>query len=155
MAKVSAIPPRPLQSAPLRPAASGVIPQALRWPPFALGRVHGRAQCGQLELCATVPLIARNLLESIRLLANAARIFAERCLAGLDANRGHAASLVEQSLAMATALAPRIGYDRAAEIAKASTESGRSVRELCLERGVLPPEELAELLDPLAQTGRR
>jgi aspartate ammonia-lyase len=61
---------------------------------------------------------------------------------------------VEHSLAMATALAPRIGYDRAAEIAKASVESGRSVRELCLERGVLPPDELAALLDPLAQTGR-
>jgi fumarate hydratase class II len=109
---------------------------------------------GQLELCAMIPLIARNLLESIRLLANASRVFAQRCLAGLEANRGRAASLVEQSLAMATALVPRIGYDRAAEIAKASAESGRSVRELCLERRVLPPEELARLLDPLALTGR-
>jgi len=109
---------------------------------------------GQLELCAMLPLIARNLLASIQLLANAARLFAERCLAGLEANRARAASLVEHSLAMATALAPRIGYDRAAEIAKASVESGRSVRELCLERGVLPPDELAALLDPLAQTGR-
>ena len=111
-------------------------------------------QWGQLDLNTMLPLIARNLLESIRLLANASRVFAQRCLAGLEANRGRAASLVEQSLAMATALVPRIGYDRAAEIAKASAESGRSVRELCLERRVLPPEELARLLDPLALTGR-
>jgi fumarate hydratase class II len=110
---------------------------------------------GQLELCAMIPLIARNLLESIRLLANVSRLFAGRCLAGLEADRARAAAGVEQSLAMATALVPRIGYDRAAEIAKASAESGRTVREICLERNVLPPDELAALLDPRAQTGAR
>jgi len=102
-----------------------------------------------------IPLIARNLLESIRLLANASRLFAERCLAGLEADRERAAEGVERSLGMATALAPRIGYDRAAEIAKASAETGRTVREICLERGLLPPAELAALLDAHAQTGKR
>ena len=110
---------------------------------------------GQLELCAMIPLMARNLLESIRLLSNASRLFAERCIAGLEADRARAALGVERSLAMATALVPRIGYDRAAEIAKASAETGRTVREICIERRVLPPAELAALLDPLAQTGKR
>ncbi len=108
---------------------------------------------GQLELNAFVPLIARNLLESIELLAAACRIFAERCLAGLEADRERAAASVEQSLAMATALVPEIGYDAAAEIAKEAFASGRTVREVCLERGGLAPERLEALLDPRRQTG--
>jgi len=108
---------------------------------------------GQLELNAMIPLITRNLLESIRLLANAARLFAERCIDGLEADRARAAELVERSLAMVTVLAPRIGYDRAAAIAKQAAETGRTVREICTEQAVLPPDELAALLDPRAQTG--
>jgi fumarate hydratase class II len=108
---------------------------------------------GQLELNAMIPLIARNLLESIRLLAHAARLFAERCIDGLEADRERAAALVEQSLAMVTALAPRIGYDHAAAIAREAAESGRTVREVCLARQVLPREELEALLDARAQTG--
>jgi fumarate hydratase class II len=111
------------------------------------------ALTGQLELNAMIPLIARNLLESIRLLANVARVFVDRCLAGLEADRERAATLVERSLAMVTALAPRVGYDRAAEIAKAAAESGRTVREVCLERQVLPRDELERLLDARLQTG--
>ena len=108
---------------------------------------------GQLELNAMIPLIARNLLESIRLLAAAARLFAERCIDGIEADRERAAELVERSLAMVTVLAPRIGYDRAAEIAKEAARSGRTVREICLEQGVLPADELAALLDARSQTG--
>ena len=107
---------------------------------------------GQLELNAMIPLITRNLLESIRLLANVARVFVERCLAGLEADADRAAAWVEQSLALATALVPRLGYDRAAEIAKRAAASGRSVREVCLEEGVLDAEELDALLDPRRQT---
>jgi fumarate hydratase class II len=110
------------------------------------------AMGGQLELCAAVPLVARNLLESIRLLANATRVFSERCIAGVEANRERAAAGVEGSLALATALVPRLGYDRAAEIARAAADSGRSIREVCLEQGVLPADELGALLDPRAQT---
>jgi fumarate hydratase class II len=108
---------------------------------------------GQLELNAMIPLIARNLLESIRLLANAVRLFAERCIEGLEADRERAAALVEHSLAMVTALAPRIGYERAAAIAREAAETGRTVREVCLARAVLPRAELDALLDARAQTG--
>ena len=109
---------------------------------------------GQLELNTFLPLIARNLLQSIRLLSSAARLFAERCVDGLDADRARAAALVEQSLMLATALAPRIGYDAAAELAKAALASGRSLREVARERRVLPDEELDALLDPRRQTGQ-
>jgi len=108
---------------------------------------------GHLELNVFIPLIVRNLLESIRLLANVSDIFAEKCLAGTEADAERAASLVEGSLAMVTVLAPRIGYDAAAQIAKESYQTGRTVRELCLEREVLPAEELERLLDPRTQTG--
>jgi fumarate hydratase class II len=108
---------------------------------------------GHLELNVFIPVIARNLLESIRLLANVSRIFAERCVSGLEADRDRAASLVEGSLALVTALAPRIGYDAAADLAKEAFESGRTVRELCRERRVLADAELDELLDARRQTG--
>ena len=107
---------------------------------------------GQLELNAMIPLIARNLLESIRLLANVANVFADRCLAGIEVDRERAAAWVEQSLALATALVPAIGYDRAAEVAKEAAATGRSVREVALARAVLPPEQLDRLLDVRAQT---
>jgi fumarate hydratase class II len=111
------------------------------------------AMTGQLELNAMMPLIARNLLESIRLLAAVARLFAERCVDGIEADRERAAELVERSLAMVTVLAPRIGYDRAAEIAKEAARTGRTVREICVERALLPRAELDALLDPRGQTG--
>jgi fumarate hydratase class II len=107
-----------------------------------LGALHGH-----LELNANLPLLARNLLESVRLLARAARLFAERCVEGIEAEREHAACLVEGSTALATALAPRLGYDAAAEIAKEAFASGRSVREVCRARGVLSDAELDTLLD--------
>jgi fumarate hydratase class II len=108
---------------------------------------------GQLELNTFMPLIARNLLESIRLLANAGALFAERCIAGLEPDAARAAALVEQSLMLATALAPRIGYDAAAALAKEAHASGRTLREVARERRVLPDAELDALLDPRAQTG--
>lgn len=107
---------------------------------------------GHLELNVFIPVIARNLLESIRLLANVSEVFVAKCLEGIEANRERAASLIERSLAMVTALAPVIGYDAAAEIAKDSFRTGKTVRELCLERKVLSPERLEELLDPRKQT---
>jgi fumarate hydratase class II len=108
---------------------------------------------GQLELNTFLPLIARNLLESIRLLASASRLFAERCIAGLEADAPRAAALVQQSLMLATALAPRIGYDAAAALAKEAHATGRTLREVARERHVLPDAELDALLDPRAQIG--
>jgi len=107
---------------------------------------------GQLELNAFLPLIARNLLESIRLLANVSNLFAERCIDGLEIERARASGHVEQSLAMVTALVPALGYDAAARIAKRCAETGKTVREVCLAENVLPGEELERLLDPRRQT---
>jgi fumarate hydratase class II len=110
---------------------------------------------GQLELNVFIPVIARNLLASIRLLAAAARVFDTKCLAGIEARRERAEALVEESLAMVTVLAPVIGYDAAAEIAKEAWRTGKRVRDLCRERNVLPADELERLLDPRRQTGGR
>jgi len=107
---------------------------------------------GNFELNVMMPVIAWDLLQSIETLGRAAGLLADRCVAGLEADRGRLSELVERSLAMVTALVPRLGYDRAAELAREALASGRSLRDVCLERGVLPAEELARLLDPAAQT---
>ncbi|HEY8498080.1 MAG TPA: class II fumarate hydratase [Limnochordales bacterium] len=109
-------------------------------------------QHGNFELNVMMPVMAHNLLESIEILARGAANFQEKLVAGLAADRERCESLVEQSLAMVTALAPRIGYDRAAQLAKQAYDSRRTIREVALEAGVLPPDELAALLDPESQT---
>jgi fumarate hydratase class II len=91
---------------------------------------------GQFELNVRVPLIARNLLESIRLLTNTARIFSEKCVDGIKANEEGCRMSAESTLAAATALNPYIGYDKGAEIVKAAADSGRLLREVALEMGV-------------------
>ena len=106
-----------------------------------------------LDLNVAMPMIAANLLTSIRLLAGAARTFEARCVAGLSADERRCRDLVEQSLAMVTALAPAIGYDAAAEIARQACAAGKTIRQVCIERNVLPEKELGELLDPRGQTG--
>ncbi|MFN8161914.1 MAG: class II fumarate hydratase [Solirubrobacterales bacterium] len=101
---------------------------------------------GQFELNVRVPLIARNLLDSIRLLASASRLLDGKCVAGLEANEEMTERHAEATLATATALNPHIGYDRAADIVKLAAESGRSLREVALEQGV-EPAVLEEALD--------
>jgi len=91
---------------------------------------------GNFELNVRVPLIARNLLESIKLLTNACRIFAEKCVDGIQANEAGLKASAEMTLAAATALNPYIGYDKGAEIVKEASKSGRSLREVALEFGV-------------------
>ena len=103
---------------------------------------------GNFELNVMMPVLAHNILESIRLLASAATVFASRCAEGLEANRERCAELVEYSMAMVTSLAPIIGYDRAAKIAKESAQTGETVREICREQQVLPAAELEAALDP-------
>ncbi len=107
---------------------------------------------GNFELNVMMPVIAYNLLQSIDILANASRLLAENCVAGLQADRERANEMVEKSLAMVTALVPKIGYDRAASIAKEAYATGKTIRELCLEQDVLPADELAEVLEPRGQT---
>jgi fumarate hydratase class II len=91
---------------------------------------------GQFELNVRVPLMARNVLESIRLLASTARIFAEKCVDGIAANEDGARRSAESTLAAATALNPYIGYDKGAEIVKEAAASGRMLREVAYEKGV-------------------
>ncbi len=91
---------------------------------------------GQFELNVRVPLIARNLLESIRLLANTAKIFREKCVDGIRANEEGCERSAESTLAAATALNPYIGYDKAGEIVKEAANSGRMLREVAYEKGV-------------------
>jgi fumarate hydratase class II len=107
---------------------------------------------GNFELNVMMPVIAYNLLQSIEIEAAASRLLAERCIEGIEANRERCAELVERSLAMVTSLVPKIGYDAAAEIAKESVRTGRTVRELCREKRVLPESELEEALDPWSMT---
>jgi fumarate hydratase class II len=103
-----------------------------------------------LELNVMLPVTAVALLESIELVAAAAANFAERTVSGLVAtDRGPA--LVEEGLMLATALAPVIGYDEAAALAKDAFKSGRTIRDLALERG-MTPEDLDRLLDPASMT---
>jgi fumarate hydratase class II len=107
---------------------------------------------GNFELNTMLPLIARNLHEQIGLLAAGAVGFAEKLVDGLGVNRERIESLREGSLALATALAPQIGYDRAAELAKESYRTGRTIRELAREQRILPEAELERALDLRRQT---
>ncbi len=110
------------------------------------------AQWGQLDLNTMLPLIARNLLESIRLLAAVSRVFADKALAGLVANADTCRDYIEISPSMATALNPLIGYDKAAEIAKRSFKDRKPVRALAAEMTTLSKAEIDAALDPARQT---
>jgi fumarate hydratase class II len=107
---------------------------------------------GNLELNAMIPVIAWNVLASIELLSRASQLFARRCISGLEADAERCAALVEQSLALATALVPRLGYDASAAIARESVATGKTVRQLVRGKQLIPDAELAQLLDPRAMT---
>src|ERR671934_252870 len=108
-------------------------------------------QSGNFEINVMMPVVAYNLLQSIALLAAASDNFVEQCIAGLKATE-RGPQMVERGLAICTALAPHIGYDAAAEIAKEAARSGRTIREVAHERASLSEEELTRILDPLAMT---
>jgi fumarate hydratase class II len=107
---------------------------------------------GNFELNVMMPVMVYNLLQSIRLLTDAVKVFTEKCVTGLKADAERCREMIEKSLAMVTALSPRIGHDRAAEIAKDAYRTGRTVREVARQKGVLPPKELDKILDPWRMT---
>lgn len=109
-------------------------------------------QAGNFELNVMMPIMALRLLEAIEFTANVVKAFTEKCVVGIEANEERCKAMVEQSLAMVTALAPVIGYDRAAKIAKEAFTTGKTVREVALAHKVLPPEKLAKILDPWRMT---
>ncbi|RMH35279.1 MAG: class II fumarate hydratase [Nitrospirae bacterium] len=109
-------------------------------------------QAGNFELLVMLPVMAYNLLQSIELLARSSENFRVRCIEGITANRAVCEGMIERSLAMCTALAPVIGYEAAAEIAKESYRTGKTVREVARARHILPDAQLNQLLDPWRMT---
>ncbi len=110
---------------------------------------------GSFELNTMMPLMAYDLLGSLELLAAGSHNFAVQCIAGLEVNEERLQELMERSLALCTALTPEIGYDRAAELAKKASVSGKTIREVAQEESGIPPGKLAELLDPWKMIGGR
>ncbi len=107
---------------------------------------------GNLDLNVMLPVMARNLLESLTYLTNSVATFTEKGIRGLTANKDRAESLVEWSMSMVTSLAPVIGYDAAAKLAKRAVDEGRTVRDLCVSESILPADQLDDLLDPHKMT---
>ena len=105
------------------------------------------AEHGQLELNVMMPVIAFNVLLSMQILTNAARVLDERCVRGIQANREMNAYWVERSAALATALAPQIGYAKAAELSKRSVKEGILIRDLVRKEGILPEDQIDDVLD--------
>ncbi len=106
------------------------------------------ASAGQLELNVMMPMIAHDTLESLTILRNMTRTFAEYCVRGIEVNRERAEGLMERSSALATPLAPYLGYALAADISKQAVRENRTIREIVIERGIFMAEELDELLAP-------
>ena len=106
-------------------------------------------QAGNFELNVMLPLMAYNLIQSIQLLAEAARALAEKCIRGIEVNKEKCALNLEQSLALATAFVPAIGYDKAASLAREAYEKNKTIREVALEKRVLSEAEIQRILDEL------
>ncbi|AHG03990.1 aspartate ammonia-lyase [Halobacterium sp. DL1] len=116
--------------------------------------VSAGAAEGQLDLNLYKPVLAHNFLESANMLANASEVFAERFVAKLEANEEHCERQVDRSMALATALNPAIGYDKASEVAKTALKEGKTVKEVVVEKGYLSEEEAEDALDPEKMTHR-
>jgi fumarate hydratase class II len=112
----------------------------------------GGAAGGQFQLNIMMPVMGYATLESIRLMAAVSRAFVDFCAEGMEASIESCEAAVEGSLAMVTSLNPHIGYEAAAKLAKAAFASGKTIRELCREQGILPEVTLKEALDPMSMT---
>ena len=110
------------------------------------------SEAGQLELNVMEPVLVFNLLQSLSILQNAVRVFREHLVEGLTANVERCREMVERSVGIVTAINPHVGYETATLIAKEAIQTGRSVREICTERGIMTPEELDVILNPFEMT---
>jgi len=133
-----------------------VIPEAINQIAF---RIIGNdtviaiaAQSGQLELNPFLPVIADSLFETLDLLRKGLEIFTDNCIKGIKADEKRCRELVENSFALCTALIPHIGYDKASEVSKKCLKSGRNLREVVLEEGILDEESLNSILNPIELT---
>lgn len=132
----------------VNPVMSEMLVQACH---YASGQCQTVAACGrdgQFELNVTIPLIAFSLHEAIRVLANGAKTFADRCVEGLQINEAAIEGYVQASLMLVTALNPHIGYDKASMVAKKAFAEGRTLREVVLEEKLMTPKALDKALDP-------
>lgn len=107
---------------------------------------------GQFQLNIMMPVMGQTVLESISMMTGATNAFVDFCLEGMEPNREACEAAVEKSLSMVTSLNPYIGYDRASALAKEAFRTGKTIRELCEEQNVLPPDQLREALDPMSMT---
>jgi fumarate hydratase class II len=103
---------------------------------------------GNFELNVMMPVMAYNVLQSIALLGHAVSNFSKRCLQGIKADRERCHEMIEKSLALVTALTPKIGYDRAARLAKRAYDQRKTIRQVVREENILSEEELSRILDP-------
>src|SRR2546422_2771212 len=117
--------------------------------------IAAAAEAGQLELNVMMPVIAHNLLFTMSILTNATRVFAERCVDGIEADQAQCEHWLERSPALVTALAPKIGYTEAAKLAKEAVAKNVTVRQLVMEKGILKGKDWEEVRDLAAmpQTG--
>src|SRR6056297_1028606 len=109
---------------------------------------------GQIDLNLYKPVLAHNFLESTKMLSNASEVFAERFVAKLEADQEHCEERVQQSMALATALNPAIGYDKASKVAKTALKEDKTIREVVVEKGYLDADEVDEVLNPEKMTHR-
>ena len=110
------------------------------------------SEAGQLELNVMEPVLVFNLIQSISIMNNVFRAFTENCLKDIEANEERMKEYVEKSVGVLTAVNPHIGYEVAARLAREAILTGRSIRELCIEEGVLTKEQLDLILDPYEMT---
>ncbi|KMY42702.1 aspartate ammonia-lyase [Peribacillus loiseleuriae] len=133
-----------------------VMPEMINQVAFqVIGNDHticAASEAGQFELNVMEPVLVFNLLQSISIMKNAFRSFTDYCLAGIEANEAHLKEYVEKSVGVLTAVNPHIGYETAARIARKAILTGKSVRELCIQEGVLSKEELDLILNPYEMT---
>ena len=110
---------------------------------------------GQFQLNIMMPVMGDTTLESVRLLASATNAFIDFCAIEMEANKEACEASVEKSLSMVTSLNPHIGYEKAAQLAKEAFKTGKTIRELCREKAILPEATLDEALDPFSMTEPR
>ncbi|MDO9583740.1 MAG: aspartate ammonia-lyase [Desulfomicrobium sp.] len=153
------LPPRQPGSSIMPGKVNPVIPEMVNQVCFqAIGNdltVTIAAEHGQLELNVFEPIIAFNLFQTMDMLLRAMRILKDRCIVGITANRERCAQMVRMSAGIVTVLVPYLGYDEAAAIAKESVETGKTVYDLVLEKGLMTQEELEDALDPMKMTHPR
>uniref|UniRef100_UPI003D2C0335 aspartate ammonia-lyase n=1 Tax=Paenibacillus oryzisoli TaxID=1850517 RepID=UPI003D2C0335 len=150
------LPPRQPGSSIMPGKVNPVMPEVVNQVAFqVIGNDHTiclACEAGQFELNVMGPVLAFNLLQSLKILRNAAAVFEQFAIEGLEADRERCKMYVEQSFGIVTALNPHLGYEVAAQLVKEALKTGMTLKELILERGLLTPEEIEEILNPVQMT---